>query len=46
MQRGIMQKRIASTLSVGEKDVIMTSASKKIGKDEVLARIEQILSVD
>ena len=44
MQRNIMRKKIANGLSVGEQNVFMTSASKKIGKEEILARIEQILT--
>ena len=44
MQRNIMRKKIANGLSVGEQNVFMTSASKKIGKEESLARIEQILT--
>ena len=44
MQRNIMRKKIANGLAVGEENVYMTSASKKIGKDEILARIEQILN--
>ena len=42
MQRNIMKKKIANGLAVGEKDVIMTSSSAKIGKEEVLEAIEQI----
>ena len=45
MQRNIMRKKIANGLSVGEQNVFMTSASKKIGKEEILARIEQILTI-
>ena len=44
MQRNIMKKKIANGLAVGEKDVIMTSSSAKIGKEEVLEAIEQILN--
>ena len=44
MQRGLMKKKIANGLAVGEKDVIMTSASAKIGKEEVLEVIDQILN--
>lgn len=44
MQRNIMKKKIANGLAVGEKDVIMTSSSAKIGKEEVLEVIEQILN--
>ena len=44
MQRNIMRKKIANGLAVGEENVYITSASKKIGKDEILARIEQILN--
>lgn len=44
MQRSIMRKKIANGLSVGEQNVFMTSASKKIGKEEILTRIEQILT--
>ncbi len=44
MQRNIMKKKIANGLAVGEKDVIMTSSSAKIGKEEVLNAIEQILN--
>ena len=44
MQRNIMRKKIANGLSVGEQNVFMTSASKKIGKEEIIARIEQILT--
>ena len=44
MQRNIMRKKIANGLSVGEQNVFMTSASKKIGKEEILTRIEQILT--
>lgn len=43
MQRNIMRKKIANGLAVGEENVYMTSASKKIGKEEILARIDQIL---
>ena len=39
-----MKKKIANGLAVGEKDVIMTSASAKIGKEEVLEVIDQILN--
>ena len=44
MQRSVMKKKIANGLAVGEKDVIMTSASAKIGKEEVLEVIDQILN--
>ena len=44
MQRNLMKKKIANGLAVGEKDVIMTSASAKIGKEEVLEVIDQILN--
>lgn len=44
MQRNIMRKKIANGLAVGEQNVFMTSASKKIGKEEILTRIDQILS--
>ena len=44
MQRGLMKKKIANGLAVGEKDVIMTSASAKMGKEEVLEVIDQILN--
>ena len=44
MRRNIMKKKIANGLAVGEKDVIMTSSSAKIGKEEVLEAIEQILN--
>ncbi len=43
MQRNIMRKKIANGLAVGEENVYMTSASKKIGKEEILTRIDQIL---
>lgn len=43
MQRNIMRKKIANGLAVGEENVYMTSANKKIGKEEILARIDQIL---
>jgi len=37
------KKTIASTLKVGVHNVIMTSSDKRIGEDELLARLEQFI---
>ncbi len=46
MQQQKARKVIADSLKIGVSNVIMTSATNKIGKEDVLARIDQILEID
>lgn len=43
MQRTESRSVIANTFGVGKGDIILTSASEKIGKEEVLTRINMLL---
>ncbi|MDD4839098.1 MAG: ribosome biogenesis GTP-binding protein YihA/YsxC [Clostridia bacterium] len=43
LQMNNMKRTIANNLGIGTGNIILSSALKKIGKDEILARISQIL---
>ena len=45
-QREKNKQMIANALGVGTKDIILTSSADKLGKEEVLARIDMLLKTN